>query len=327
MNQPSSVHLFRNLVDGYIRHWRTLSRLYDHEAWVLSKLCRFMEQSNQIDLDQSCFEGWCASRAHATPAVRRNAQLVVRKFCLYRRRTEPDCFVPDPVYFTRRAPYQAPVIIDADQIARLLDAIAHLPAHPVFSLRNAVMRLSFVLLYTAGLRRRELVRLTLADIDMAQGVLAIRESKFNKTRFLPLSHDALAEMRTYLQMRLAPGTDHAPGSALLGHYTLSGQFTGYVGGGLYRLLTSVLKSAQICDPQGRRPRLHDFRHSFAVQALLRWYRNGADVQAQLPKLSMYMGHVSIVSTAHYLHWMPDVATAASRLFEAQWGKLMKGEPS
>jgi len=69
------------------------------------------------------------------------------------------------------------------------------------------------------------------------------------------------------------------------------------------------------------------RHSFAVQALLRWYRDGADVQVQLPKLSMYMGHVSIMSTALYLHWIPDVATAASHRFEAQWGKLTMGEPS
>ena len=165
------------------------------------------------------------------------------------------------------------------------------------------------------------------ELRPEQGILAIRESKFHKTRFVPLSHDAQSELRAYLRLRLAPGPDHSSDSALLGHYTLSGKFIGYTGSGLGLLLRSILRTAQIRDPQGRRPRVHDFRHSFAVQALLRWYRDGADVQSQLPKLAMYMGHVSIVSTAHYLHWIPDVATSASRRFEAQWGKLMDGERS
>jgi integrase/recombinase XerD len=327
MNKPASVCPFRIIVERYIDHWRTLGRSYNHEAWLLGRLCKFMEASNVEDLDQRCFEAWCVSREHLTPTVRRRAQLMVRKLCLYRQRTEPDCFVPNSIYFTRKAPYHAPVIISPDQIVRLLDTIARLPAHPVFPLRKAVMRLAIVLLYTTGLRRRELVRLTLADVNLDQGILAIRESKFNKTRFVPLSHDAQSEIRAYLRLRLAPGPDHSPDSALLGHYTLSGAFTGYRGGALGRLLTTMLSAAQISDSQGRRPRVHDLRHSFAVQALLRWYRDGADVQAKLPKLAMFMGHVSIESTAHYLHWIPDVATAADRRFEAQWGKLIQGESS
>jgi integrase len=73
-----------------------------------------------------------------------------------------------------------------------------------------------------------------------------------------------------------------------------------------------------------RTRVHDFRHVFAVQALLRWYRQGADVQSKLPQLSMYMGHVSIVSTAYYLHFIPDVARMASRRFGRQFGQLVGG---
>jgi hypothetical protein len=74
-------------------------------------------------------------------------------------------------------------------------------------------------------------------------------------------------------------------------------------------------------------RFHDFRHSFAVQALLRWYRQGADVQSNLPKLAMYMGHVSIISAAYYLKWMPDIAVVASDRFEASFGYLISGGDS
>jgi integrase len=98
----------------------------------------------------------------------------------------------------------------------------------------------------------------------------------------------------------------------------------YTGTGLSRGLQLLIRSAEVQGTDGRRPRVHDFRHSFAVQALLRWYRQGADVQSNLPKLAIYMGHVSIVSTAYYLKWMPDIAAAASDRFETRFGHLIRG---
>lgn len=70
------------------------------------------------------------------------------------------------------------------------------------------------------------------------------------------------------------------------------------------------------------PGIRHSRHSFAIECLLRWYREGADVQSQLPKLAMYMGHVSIASTAYYLRWIPELAQAASDRFEASFGDLV-----
>ena len=72
-------------------------------------------------------------------------------------------------------------------------------------------------------------------------------------------------------------------------------------------------------------RVHDLRHSFAVQALIRWYRDGADVQSCLPKLALYMGHVSIESSAYYLHWVPTLQRLASQRFEQHFGHLIPGE--
>ena len=85
-----------------------------------------------------------------------------------------------------------------------------------------------------------------------------------------------------------------------------------------------MDAAGVLGWDGRRPRIHDMRHSFATQCLLRWYREGADVQSQLPKLAMYMGHVSIASTAYYLQWIPELAQAASDRFEAAFGELVMG---
>jgi integrase/recombinase XerD len=96
----------------------------------------------------------------------------------------------------------------------------------------------------------------------------------------------------------------------------------YTGGGLGTLLRQLCHSAAIYTAEGRCPRVHDFRHSFAVQALLRWYHNGDDVQAKLPFLATYMGHVSIASTAYYLPFIEALAGMASARFAAQYAALV-----
>jgi integrase len=322
------VTSLRGVVHRYLSYWRSMGRSYREEQWQLGKLCQFLEAGHHIDLDRASFDAWSTSLQRTTPTVRRNAQLSVRRLCLYRQRSEPDCFVPNPLYFARRDTRHAPFIVSLSQMGCLL---AHLDTcrtlQPILALRHAVQQLSFVLLYTAGLRRQELVNLTLADADPRQGMLQIRGTKFGKTRLLPLSADAQVELQAYLAQRLVPGTDHREDAPLLGHYTLSGGFVGYTGVGLYHLLAHTLEQAGIVDDQGRRPRIHDFRHTFAVQALLRWYHEGADVQVQLPYLSMYMGHASIVSTEYYLHWIPEVALAASQRFEGRYGQLIEGTSS
>jgi integrase/recombinase XerD len=186
------------------------------------------------------------------------------------------------------------------------------------------MRLAVVILYTAGLRRSELLRLTLDDVDPHTGVLRIRASKFHKSRMVPLSPEASDELRAYLRKRLAPSFEARPQSPLLCN-TIRG-LRGYTGTGLSGGIHTLFKIAGVHDSQGQRPRVHDLRHSFAVQALLRWYQDGADVQSNLPRLAMYMGHVSIVSTAHYLHFVPALAELASSRFEKCCGALIEEMP-
>lgn len=311
-----------SVIDQYLQHWRALGRSYLHEERVFASLHQFMVAADCTELNQELFTGWCLSHAKLTANVRRSRQRIVRNLCLYRQRTEPYCFVPDINLFPHPCPYVAPVIFGPVDVARMLAAAHDLSPTPNSPLRPAVMRIAIVLLYTAGLRRGELLRLTLADADPVQGVLRIRESKFHKSRWVPLSRDARRELRAYLRQRLAQPFSIAPETPLLCNCT--GGFHGYTGTGLSCGIKAIFQSANVCSADGRKPRVHDFRHSFAVQALLRWYRQGADVQSNLPKLAMYMGHVSIVSTAYYLRWIPEIAAAASDRFEARFGHLITG---
>jgi len=304
----------------WLKHQRSLGRGYDGEQWILEHLRRFLAANGNIDLDRTGFDLWCDSFCHLSATTRRGRQLAVRKFCCFRQRTEPGCFVPDPLFFVRLLPYRQPVIVEPEQVARLLGAADKLAATTNSPLLPSVMRMAVILLYTAGLRRGELVRLTLDDVETCTGVLHIRASKFHKSRLVPLSPDAREAVRVYLRRRLSTPFNSTPSAPLLccgarGHH-------GYTGAGLGHAVNRLFVAADVKNGQGRRPRVHDIRHSFAVQALIRWYRDGADVQSNLPRLAMFMGHVSIVSTAHYLHFVPTMRELAGDRFEAAFGDVV-----
>jgi integrase/recombinase XerD len=304
----------------WLAHQRSLGRGYDSEQWILEHLRRFIASSGACDLDQLGFDRWCDSFRHLSATTRRTRQLIVRKFCLFRRRSEPNCFEPNPLYFVRPCPYRRPVIVGPEQVARLLAVADSLVPTTNSPLLPAVMRLAVIILYTAGLRRGELVRLTLGDVEPQLGVLRIRASKFHKSRHVPLSPDATDALRIYLRRRLSAPFDTNPTGPLLG--CGSRGCHGYTGGGLGQAIDRLFAAADVRDSEERRPRVHDIRHSFAVQVLMRWYRDGADVQSHLPRLAMYMGHVSIVSTALYLHFVPAMRELASARFEAAFGNVI-----
>ena len=315
---------FERAAVRYIRHQRALGKLFRHEGWVIGRLARFLARRGTPELDADQFEAWLFRERHTGPTTRRAYALITRRLCIYRRRTEPDCFVPDLLYFPRRVAPIAPVIVGPRDIARMLDTIDSWPPHPQHLLYRATYRMALVLLYTTGMRLGELARLVLSDVDLRLRTLRVRESKFHKTRVVPLSRSASAELRRYLMVRLASPWDISAGAPLLGGQHGSASFRAYSPTALGHGLRKLYRDAGVHDPLGRFPRVHDLRHSFAVQALLRWYRSGVDVQAKLPHLSMYLGHVSIVSTAYYLHFVPEIAAAAHRRFARHFAELAQG---
>jgi len=310
------------IIIRYLKHFRSLGRQFYAEERMLQSLRIFLIRNKQHDLDSSLFDKWSSSFEMLSANVRRARQRIVRNFCLYRQRTESQCFVPDIYRFARPQPCAAPVILTPAQILKLLQLADECPSNAHTSLLPKVLKVAIVLLYTAGLRRGELLRLTLSDVSEKTGILRVRESKFHKSRLVPLSIDARREVRCYLKHRLAPNLDITPTSSFLCNFS-RGQ-RGYTGVGLGGAIRRLLLRGSIRDADGRVPRIHDFRHTFAVHALLRWYRQGADVQSNLPKLALYMGHVSIVSTAYYLRWIPEIQELASNRFADKFGYLIQG---
>ena len=302
---------------SYLTLKRALGRQYAMVERVLAHLDQFLT-ARSADLSAETFAEWCLTFQHLASGIRRNHMREVRNLCLYRRRREPSCFVPDERLFPPVHQAVRPHIFTDGQIGQLLAAAGTRVRTTNSPLCPETMRLAIVLLYTTGMRRRELTRLTVREYESRERTLLIRESKFHKSRLIPVSPDTAREIDGLLalrrQHRFPVGTD----SPLLWH-----RHRGYSGGGLGCAVRALFRQTGIRTATGELPRTHDFRHGFAVTVLLRWYRAGQDVQAKLPFLAHYMGHVSIVSTAYYLQFVEPLAAAASTRFADSCGALIR----
>ena len=192
MCRPALGVSWEGAVSDYLANRRAYGRTYRKEEQILGRLGAYLAQAGARDLDEPLFDRWRARFGRHSSSTRVTYERVAYNFCRFRRRSEPDCFLPDWASLARQKPYPLPTIIEPEQVARLLRYASGLPAGTRSPLRSQVMRLAFVLLYTAGLRRGELVRLKLADVDAEAGVLYVRESKFHRSRWVPLSASALA---------------------------------------------------------------------------------------------------------------------------------------
>ncbi len=300
----------------YVVLKRALGRQFDTQQHILTQLDRFLASSHASDLTAESFAAWCSSIQHVTAGARRQRMRAVYHLCLFRQRSEPTCFVPEPSQFPPPQPRPRPHIFSEAEIVQLLHATEVLQPNAPSPLHRQVARLAIVLLYTTGLRRREIVRLTLGDWDATDRVLLVRESKFHKSRLAPLSADAVIEMERYLEDRRRPGFPCDAGAPLL--LTRHGALTAYSGGGFGLLMHRLFRQADVRTAAGRPPRVH---------ALLRWYRAGVDVQTRLPALTAYMGHGSIVSTQYYLTFFDAVAQAASERFDQHCSRLLSTRAS
>lgn len=315
----SPVSTVGPIIARYLALKQALGRQYGRESAILLHLDCFLTSAD-ADLTLESFSEWCSTRGQLMTGVRRREMRVVRNLCLYRRRTDAACFVPDLAQFPPDHQPVQPYIFSEAEITQLCEATETLQPAARSPLRRENFRLALVLLYTTGLRRGELLRMTIGDYDPKEKTLLVRESKFHKSRLLPLSHDGACEVEAYVEIRRAhrlPVGAEAP--LLWNGYGGAGAYTGVGFGATIRDLfqTSGLRTAA-----GRRPRVHDFRHTFAVRALLRWYQAGDDVQAKLPSLATYMGHVSIASTQYYLHFLDFIASSASDRFAQRCGALI-----
>jgi len=205
------------------------------------------------------------------------------------------------------------------EMAHVLDAARKLPPSRNNPMRADTFRLGFILLFCCGLRSSELRRLTLGNIDVDQRLIHIENTKFHKSRLVPLSPTVAHEVRLYLQRRRKMKRSVSTETFLLsdgveGHKA-------YADHTLMAVWHQLCVSTYLLDGRGHPPRIHDLRHSFAANVLQRWYAEGTDVQARLPHLATYLGHADVASTHYYLQLTPEIRQAASKRFHREFASL------
>lgn len=257
-------------------------------------------------------EHYLASTQHLQPGTRTNRLSVVRQFCRYLHQFEPQCFVPEPSMVHQARPVRVAHIYTHTEIQAIVQAAWCLP--PPGSLRPHTYATLFGLLYTTGLRCGEAFALNLIDVDLEQNRLFITRGKFGKSRWVPISSSTADALRRYRTARLtvAPSLPDSPFFVMRTGHRLYHTNVDYA----FRL---VLK---YCGLRGGRgcpgPRLHHLRHSYACTRLLLWYREGKDINALLPALATYLGHVNISSTQVYLRATTALLEQANQRFAAHF---------
>jgi integrase len=204
-----------------------------------------------------------------------------------------------------------PYIYTNDDMRKLIDAADSRHRYTWFLSPNTVRTL-LLLLYGTGLRIGEALRLNIEDLDRNSGVLTIREAKFYKSRLVPVGPDLQRVLEAYIDQQW-PSVHHTENTPLLGtvkHQRITRNTAEEV-------FKKLRKEAGVHRSREARyqPRLHDFRHSFALVRIVTWYREGKNVQRLLPHLTTYLGHGSIQDTAHYVTMATELLTEASLCFE------------
>ena len=307
-----------------IQHFINLRRLsgtdYHSQAQLLGYFDRFLlgQQLREPRITQETAERYLTSLCRLAPRTRSNRFCVVRQLCQYLARSDPLGYVPEPLRVVPSRGAHQPYIYSSSELKALLKAASQLP--PAHSLRPHTYRTLLGMLYSTGIRIGEALALNLEHFHIPEQRLHIAEGKFRKARWVPLSPSTFQALERYVRTRveIRPRSPDSPlflnqRSRRLNHPTVNQSFR------------NLLRQCGIRHRTHTGPRLHDLRHTFAVHRLLAWYRDGQDVNARLPWLATYMGHVDVHSTQVYLQPTAELVEQVDRRFHNHYLYQVKSQ--
>lgn len=285
----------RMIID-FISERKALGYRYQTEIFELSQFDRFLFDHGlgKCTLPKNLVRKWIQKKKHEAATTHRRRFGTVRQFALFMARQGYKAYVPDAKMHPIARQTFAPYIFSLDEIRRLIATVDAWPPCSRAPLRHVVMPELFRVLYCCGLRLGEALRLTLADLDLQQGMLTIRDSKFHKDRLVPMVPQLTGRL-TRLKERLSTSNPDTP---LFPNNT--GQH--YANTTIYTIFRKFLRACGIAHGgRGKGPRIHDLRHTFACHRMAKWYRENVDLTSKLAVLATYMGHRKLIGTQRYLH--------------------------
>jgi len=300
-------------LEDYLKLRRQLGYKMETAGYLLRNFVGFAEQEGANFITTKLAVRWAAKPD--VKLVQRGARLgMVRRFAEYVSAHDARTEVPAqrllPCHFVRRDPFH----YSEDQVMQLIEGARQIA--PSDKIKGPTLGTLFSLLAVTGMRVSEALALDCGDVDLEQALLTLRMTKGNKARLIPLHSSTVDALQRYASIR----DDVYPKRATTSFFVWEG------GGRLIydsvnRWFLLVACQAGLRRPGDRRgPRVHDLRHYFAIRTLLNWYRSHADVEARLPELATYLGHIHVRDSYWYLSAVPELLQLATR----RWERAEKG---
>jgi len=305
------------LHDALTEYLQTRRALGTQLAWPemsLRKFVDFVEAEGVDFVTVQIAVRWAVQPIGVQRATHARRLGIVRGFAAWLQATDTRTQVPPARLLATGQRRPRPHIYSDREIAKLMAVAAQLPS--ASGLRRATFQTLLGLLAATGLRPGEARALDAGDVNLVSGIIAVRDSKFGKSRFVPVDESTRSALAAYAKFRDTIRLRHHTSAFLVGER-----------GSRLRADTTCLTFAGLCqdiglretvDTRGRRrgPRLQDFRHTFATRRLIQWYRTGLDVDRLMPRLATYLGHVRVAETYWYIQAVPELLRLATERLEA-----------
>ena len=297
----------REGLEDYIALRRSLGTTLSSSVSQLRNFAAFAQTRGAEYITTELALRWATQNQNAQPATWAGRLAMVRIFAKWWSAIDPRTEVPPEGILPHRFRRAPPYIYADEEIERIVRAAQKLPSSK--GLRAATYSTIFALLVVTGMRVSEAVALNREDVDLTAGTLMIRQTKFGKSRLVPIHPTASSALEDYAGKR----DKTLPKLAVPGFF-VSERGTPIRGWSVRYTFAKVSQKVGLRIPakgHGRGPRLHDMRHRFAVRTLIDWYRAGLDVEREIPKLSTYLGHVHVNDTYWYLEAVPELLQLAT----------------
>lgn len=305
-------------LNQYVAVRRALGAQLQEPAVTLGHFVEFLEQQGAEFITTELALRWAMEPKLVQRATWARRLGMVRRFAGWLSAVDPRTEVPSRRLLDARRRRKKPHIFAVHEIERLMAEAARLPSPTGLRAETYVTLIG--LLSATGLRPGEALALNVSDVDFENGILAIRQTKFGKSRFVPIEDSTRAALSRYARQHHKLWPSRQTNAFLVSERGM--RLQGCTARRTFARLSCAVGLRASAERRriGRGPRLQDFRHSFATRRLVEWYRSGLDVERELPKLATYLGHVDVGHTYWYIDAVPELLQlAAERLRGSQPG--------
>src|ERR1700687_4091807 len=310
------MNTLRQAIQEYLSMRRDLGFKLREAGKYLLDFAAFMQRRRASYITRVLALAWAQQPLNAQPACSAQRVSFVRGFARYRSATDPRTQIPPQGLLPFQPKRARPYLYSDEEVRILLHAALKMPCRwERGKLRPWIYHCLFGLLSVSGLRLGEARNLELQDVDLKAGVLTIRGAKFGKTRLVPLHASTCTVLADYIARRQR----HWKARAVSTYLFVSSRGNRLDSGDIHRTFYALSRQVGLRGPSASRgPRLHDMRHRFATNTLVRWYKSGKDPERYMPLLSAYLGHGHVADHQWYLRGSPELMREAMRGLERRW---------